>query len=329
MDRVYLVLDTVNNSIPRQSFDVLKCAAVMAGNDRSRILAIVPGSDCTKHAQSCSDEFGIATIALEHHGLRLPNPDLLAALLDEILTFEGEICMCFSNTVNNAHTVSRLAIQHNASSITAVDSVSFKDGTPLFTRSIFNGKCRQVVAPASTAVVATFNPGGFPEPTWMTTSESIPTVRTVRPNITPNAVQPVSLEESSDTDEGLEEADVIVSAGRGIGARENLELIRSFAGIIRDSAIGASRPIVDNRWLPYSRQVGVTGRRVAPRVYIACGISGAHQHVVGMKDSQCIIAINTDPHAAIFDIADYGIVADLAAFVPLVLKTHSEKSKGR
>ena len=123
----------------------------------------------------------------------------------------------------------------------------------------------------------------------------------------------------------LEDADVIVSAGRGIGKRENLELIRETASIFLNPAIGASRPVCDNRWLPFNQQVGITGKTVMPKLYIACGISGSQQHIAGMKNSQCIVAINKDPNAAIFSVADYCVVEDILSFLPLLVKTYMER----
>ncbi len=121
----------------------------------------------------------------------------------------------------------------------------------------------------------------------------------------------------------LDEADIIVSGGRGIGKAENFALIEELANVL-GAALGSSRPPVDEGWIPYSHQVGQTGKTVCPKLYIACGISGSVQHMAGMQTSDIIVAINDDPQAPIFDIATYGIVGDLFKVVPLMIEKLKE-----
>ena len=121
----------------------------------------------------------------------------------------------------------------------------------------------------------------------------------------------------------IEDADIIVSGGRGLGKPENFDVIRELA-VVMGAAVGSSRPPVDDGWIPYSHQVGQTGKTVRPKLYVACGISGSVQHMAGMQTSECIVAINNDPDAPIFEIATWGIVGDLFKIVPML----TEKLKG-
>jgi len=121
----------------------------------------------------------------------------------------------------------------------------------------------------------------------------------------------------------LEDAEVVVSGGRGIGRKENFAQLQELANIL-GGAVGGSRVAIDNGWLPSSRQVGLTGTTVSPRLYFAIGISGAAQHLAGCASSQCIVAINTDPDAPIFQRARFGIVADYKEVLPTLIKICKE-----
>ncbi len=133
-----------------------------------------------------------------------------------------------------------------------------------------------------------------------------------------------SVVEEQDT-VNISEADIIIAGGRGLESEKGFGLIRRLAEVL-GGAVGASRAAVDSGWIPYHHQVGQTGKTVCPKVYIACGISGAIQHVVGMQPADIIVAINRDPDAPIFDVATYGIVGDLFEVVPMLTRKLEQRS---
>jgi len=132
-----------------------------------------------------------------------------------------------------------------------------------------------------------------------------------------------TVKEISDIFVNLQEADIIISGGRGLGNPQGFKLLEELAGLI-GGAVGSSRAAVDEGWISYSHQVGQTGKTVCPKIYFACGISGAVQHLVGMQSSDIIIAINKNPEAPIFNVATFGIVGDLYEIIPLLIKKIKE-----
>lgn len=180
-------------------------------------------------------------------------------------------------------------------------------------RPIFAGKCFADVTPKSAMAVVGIRPNAFilQEKAGPATGETFDAGTS---GIDPKAVVK-NIEAAGGGKIELTEAEIIVSGGRGIKGPENFELIEKLAESL-GAAAGASRAIVDAGWVDYSNQVGQTGKTVGPNLYIACGISGAIQHLAGMSSSKCIVAINKDANAPIFKVADYGIVADLFDILP-------------
>lgn len=190
-----------------------------------------------------------------------------------------------------------------------------QDGEVLITRPIYAGKATATVRETTRPYMATVRPNIFaPREPDTSLAANVEKVRADVGNIRAKVVD--MIKEAGDRIE-LTEADVVVSGGRGLKAPENFALIEELAQVV-GAAVGASRAAVDAGWKDHSYQVGQTGKVVTPTLYIACGISGAIQHLAGMKTSRYIMAINKDPDAPIFKVADYGIVGDLFKVVPVL-----------
>lgn len=198
------------------------------------------------------------------------------------------------------------------------DIMSIQQEQPLtLEREVFESKVKEHVEIQETPVALTARPGEW-DSTETAGEASVETVSVDLPDAKLRS-RVEELVEGTTGDVDISEADYLVSIGRGIQEEENLDLIHDLADAL-GATISASRPITDNGWLPKNRQVGQSGKTVKPKVYLAIGISGAVQHISGMKSSDTIIAINNDPDAPIFDLADYGIVGDLFDVVPKLIE---------
>jgi len=198
--------------------------------------------------------------------------------------------------------------------------MALEDGQLVFKRPIYAGKAFvKATCPESRPIMATIRPNSFMSEENKRDAE----IAKISPNVGDLRQQIKDIVRQVSERPELTEADIIVSGGRGMKGPENYKILEELADVL-GAAIGASRAAVDAGWVPHSMQVGQTGKTVSPVLYIACGISGAIQHLAGMGSSKCIVAINKDPEANIFKVADYGIVGDLFEVVP-ILKEELQK----
>ncbi|MDK9705753.1 MAG: electron transfer flavoprotein subunit alpha/FixB family protein [Desulforhopalus sp.] len=237
------------------------------------------------------------------------NPDVHKQLVLDVIAKENPDMVALCHSSYGWDLAPRLAYALKAAQISEV--VGVEGGVPVV--PVCNAKLRRDVKAKTAKTVVTLQAGAFglaDEPSGTPAVEKIAGAGAAR-------VQFTGYEQAATGGVDLGKAQVIVSAGRGIGKPENVAMIAGLAKAL-GGEYGASRPVVDSEWVEHNRQVGTTGQTVAPKLYIACGISGAIQHLAGMKKSEFIVAINTDKDAPIGDVADVLVVADLKQFVPML-----------
>ncbi|MBW1923997.1 MAG: electron transfer flavoprotein subunit alpha/FixB family protein [Deltaproteobacteria bacterium] len=280
-----------------------------------RFLMVGHGTEAT--ARDLARRTGREVVAVEAETLRDYNTETCLEILQEHLPGLSPRFVLMGQTPRGMDLAPRLAVRLGAGCITGVDALCVEEGELRFSRTAFGGKISLQMAPARSITVVTATPGAFTAPQESVSSQG--SVRLVSSARRSARSRTLGIIEAPRQERGLSEADVIVAAGRGIGTRENLALIERLASVFPRSAVAASRPLCDQGWMDYPRQVGLTGATVSPKLYFACGISGAVQHTVGMQGSGFIVAVSRDPHAAIFRIADVCVVDDLEAFIPAFL----------
>lgn len=234
------------------------------------------------------------------------NPDLHKQLILDAVKLENPDYIVFMHTSYGWDLAPRVAAALKCAQVSEVIDIA----AGAFEVGCCNAKMRRTVKPATAKAVITIQagafeaeqPGGSPQVKQLSAAAS-------------NRLEFVGYEPAEKKDVDLTKAEVIVSAGRGVGKKDNIRLIQALANAL-GGELGASRPVVDAGWVEHSHQVGTTGQSVSPKLYVACGISGAIQHLAGMKKADFIVAINKDKDAPIGEIADVLIVADVLQFVP-------------
>lgn len=315
---VYIIAEQRKGSITQETYEILSFAHLI-GKGKNPVF-LLPGKSTKALALEIAQQTGCDAIAVTGSHLEPYNVLSHAHALMQILEMEDEAWVCLPHTSMGYDLAPRLAVLLGASCITGVDSAG--DGS--LGRPVYSGRFREHIAPKSPRVVVTVLPGAFrPCGEKPLTSGR---VRVIKAPLKEQPSKTLGIADAERLDSEIKDADVIVSAGRGIGKKENLSLIKELANLFPRSAIGASRSVCDLGWLEHKHQIGTTGQSVSPRLYIACGISGAFQHVSGIRGAQAIVAINKDPHAAIFQVAHYGVVEDLVTFIPLLIEMWAQKS---
>ncbi len=320
---IFLVLEESGGKIRRGSWEAL--AAALKLGPAQEITAVVIGAQTETLAAEAGTKGIGKVVRVEHPLLAHYTADGYSlALRDLIQSQNGTKCVVFPHTYQVRDYAPALACKFGQ--VLIGDVIAIEDG-PTFTRQLLqgrltgtyrhigNGPCFvSVQAGAFRADDVAAQAGAIPAPIEVFT----PTLDAAQIRTKPSE----PFRESAQTVD-LGSAQRIVSVGRGIKEESNMPMIAALA-LELDAELAASRPICDNGWLPLERQVGSSGHTVAPKLYLAVGISGAIQHLVGMKGSQCIVAINKDPDAPIFEVADYGIVADLFEVVPALTEAVKE-----
>ena len=279
-------------------------------------VAVVSG-DVERYADSLDVE-GVNVVHTVEYGEEF-NHDVYVQALDQLATTVDPRVVLAPHTVNGLDYAPALAERLGYPLVTDAVGLAVDDDL-VVTREMYGSKVETTIEVGGDRGLLTLRPAEWPQAGGVGDAE----IRLADVTVDESAVRSTvtGFEEAAAGDVDITEADVLVSVGRGIGEEENLDLIFDLAEAL-DATVSSSRPIVDNDWLPANRQVGQSGKVVTPDVYIAVGISGAVQHVAGMKGSDTIIAINDDPNAPIFDIADYGIVDDLFEVVPALIEEFS------
>lgn len=298
--------------------ELVSCASLLADHYRSRITAVLPGFI----TDTCSIT-GADLLVINSPGLaQYTCEGWERAVLIAAEQLKPDIII-IAHTSTGSDYAPRVAARLDGSCITSVCGLDFSGNSLAYRRSGFHGKLDLLYKEGKPPLIITVLPGAFPPQDQQAEPGAIKVIDIdFRPEFTSNLQ--FSVPEQSDTE--LEDAEVIIAAGKGIGKAENLQMLRSMASCFNRAAIAGSRVVCDNGWLEYSAQVGLTGKKVAPLLYVACGISGSPQHIVGMKDSKTVVAVNRDPQAAIFRYSDICVVEELEKFIPAFI---SEAEKRR
>jgi electron transfer flavoprotein alpha subunit len=328
-DSILVIVEQREGKLNRVSWETLTAGQALAAETGLTLEAAVAGSGVTSLASEVAGKKVAKVYAIESPKLEPYTPDAFAAALRQFIASRQPKVVLMPHTYQVRDFVPKLATSMERTAIS--DCIGYKkDGDKLlFTRQMFQGKLAADVSFTCAAPwFVTFQNGAF-RADKVEAGTAVAPVETVKLEIADgiirNKPQEVFKEAKQAVD--LTQAEIIVSVGRGIKEQKNIELAKQLAEAL-GGELAASRPICDSGWLPMDRQIGSSGQTVAPKLYLALGISGAIQHIVGMKGARAIIAINKDSEAPIFEIADYAVVGNLFDIVPPLIEEVKKAKAG-
>ena len=313
---ILVIAEQHGDKLNRATWETIAAAQQLAAGQP--IAVVVPGAAPTVAADLATAQVA-ELITIDHPALAAYTADGFTAALHAAIEQLSPACVLLPHTYQTRDFAPKLAARMNRAIVTDVTAI--KPGEkPRFVRPMFQGKLTaDVVLQGPAPHFATIQIGAY-RADKAARGTSPAAVRALTVQVDPAAIrqqaEPPFQEARQAVD--LSQAERIVSVGRGIKEQSNIALAQQLADAL-SAELAASRPICDAGWLPMERQVGSSGQTVAPKLYLALGISGAIQHLVGMKGSSTIVAINKDPDAPIFEVADYGIVGDLFEIVPAMI----------
>lgn len=324
MGKIYVLIDRMEGKVRSQSLEAVAFAQKLGGDLGQTVHALVPGG-CSEATAAELQGLQLDSIeCLETDLLAEYDPDSYCAALAQVLQDDEPELLVMGHIYQNIDFAPKLAARLRCPLATDCIGYRLKEGQPLFTRQMFRNKVNadvRLFGPRPWMV--TIQSGAYSRDDLVAGSASL-SKRSVEPGAVQTRRKLLERIEAGRGKVDLTKAEVIVAVGRGIKKQENMAIIEELAEVL-GAEIGASRPVVDSEWLGRERQIGSSGQNVSPKLYFAIGISGAIQHVVGMKGASCIVAINSDRNSPIFNVANYGIVGDLFELVPALTKRLKEE----
>jgi electron transfer flavoprotein alpha subunit len=320
-DSILVVVEQREGKLNRVSWETIAAGQAIAAETGWTLEAAVVGSGMAAIAGEIAAKKVTKVYDIESARLEPYTPDAFAYALREFLGQHPVKLVLMPHTYQVRDFVPTLATSLQTTAISDVIGVRQEGGKLLFTRQMFQGKFVADVSFSGPGICfVTFQNGSF-RADKVEAGASAAAVETVSVEIPDGVVRnkPQEVFKEAKQAVDLTQAEIIVSVGRGIKEQKNIELAKQLADAL-GGELAASRPICDNGWLPMDRQVGSSGQTVAPKLYLALGISGAIQHIVGMKGARSIIAINKDAEAPIFEIADFAVVGNLFDIVPPLIE---------